>query len=214
MNGVMIDIQSPENFSNGLAGKVVGVTGNPGSGKSTVSSFFGERGALVISGDELGYAMLRNDSPVFDDIVEAFGTRILTEKKEIDRKALAKIVFQSSETLNRLNRIVHPPMLQQIQSAIAAYKENKQACFFVLDAALIYEWKIESWMDVMIVVAASMDEREQRFLAAHRDHGDAFKKREAAQLPELYKTKNADIVIRNEGTLEQLRKRLQDLVEI
>ena len=81
-----IDIRFPEKMQDGLRNKVIGITGNPGSGKTSVSLFLKENGASVLSGDNLGYAMLEPDSPAYPKIVEAFGHEILDAEKKLTEK--------------------------------------------------------------------------------------------------------------------------------
>ena len=92
--------------------KVIGLTGGIGSGKSTVSRFLGELGAVIIDVDKVWHEALKPDTEIWRKVVAAFGTEILTPNSEIDRKKLGKIVFANPEALARLNNIMHPWMYE------------------------------------------------------------------------------------------------------
>lgn len=208
-----IAIVSPEKIQGGLRQKVIGITGNPGSGKTSLSLLFKENGATVLNGDELGHAMLQSDSPVYPQLVEAFGSDILDEEQKIDRKKLGNLVFLYPLELQRLNQIVHPTMLHQIRIAIDSFRIAPQNGPFILDAALIFEWNIAAWFDLIMTVAAPLEIRKQRFSAVRGDINNTFANREASQLPETYKTNHADIVIHNIGEWTELRTHIKVLME-
>lgn len=211
MDSSIIEIRSPKNLLGGWEHAVLAVTGNPGSGKSTVSAICRDMGATVLDADRLGHRMLRVGSPVFAHIVEVFGEDILNEEGDIDRNKLGQIVFQSPENLPRLNRIVHPPMLDALQAEIASYRASETQAPLLVDAALIYEWSIEDWFDLVVVVTAAPQTRRDRYRKKSDDR--TFTKREAAQLPESYKLERADVIIHNDTSLKQLRTELTDFVK-
>ncbi|MEW6238768.1 MAG: dephospho-CoA kinase [Candidatus Omnitrophota bacterium] len=196
-----------------LAGKVIGVTGNPGAGKSAAARLLEEKGARVISGDSLGYEMLRSGSPVFPALIQTFGEGILGADGEIDRTALGEIVFGSPEQLQRLNCIVHPPMLERIRGEIERFRASQEKGPLVVDAALLYEWGIEKWFDKIILVAAPKEIRRNRFLSLRGGEGSRFDKREESQIPQEEKEKKADAVLYNQGDLMALRSQIELLFD-
>ena len=112
-----------------------------------------------------------------------------------------------------MNQIVHPPMLEQIRSAIDSFRKTPEKGPWVLDAALIFEWDIAAWFDLIITVTAPLTIRKERFTTLHGDTTNTFENREASQLPESYKTNHADIVIHNTGDWSKLRPHIQELLE-
>ena len=88
--------------------KVVGLTGGIGSGKSTVSKFLADLGAIIIDADRVGHQAFEPDTEAYRQVVAAFGPRILTPVGEIDRHKLGSIVFADPKARDRLNRIMHP----------------------------------------------------------------------------------------------------------
>jgi len=192
---------------------VVGLTGNTGAGKSTAAGFLLEKGALVMDGDQLGYEMLLKTSPVYLDIVQTFGEAIVNEDQEIVRSKLGALVFQDQSKLDALNSIVHPPMLKQIEDRIRQFRESGENGPLVIDAALIYEWGIEDWLDAVMVVAAPKPLRHQRYI--HHKGGDTEKvnRREAAQLSEDIKINRADILIINDAGIDALQDKVNHLFQ-
>ncbi len=191
----------------------LGLTGNPGAGKSAVADMLEEWGAEVVNADAVGYETLRRDSPVFSELVETFGASILDERGEISRVELGWIVFPSSAQLERLNQIVHPVMLRRIQERMDSFRRLNERSLFVLDAALIYEWEIEDWFDAVVVVTAPIEIRRKRFLAARGGTEENFNNREAAQLPESEKIQRADFAIQNDGGLDALKHNLKQCLD-
>ena len=187
--------------------KAVGLTGNPGSGKSTAAKYLESYGARIISGDELGYSMLEKTSPVFDDLISAFGNSILNDDGSIDRRTLGQIVFSNQNLLDQLNAIVHPAMISELKRMIETFHQSDEQGPLVIDAALIYEWEIEDLFDGIVVVAAPESIRRERF-HTKRGQGVYFDQREAAQLPENYKCKKADVVIHNNSNLDHLQSQI------
>ena len=88
--------------------KVIGLTGGIGSGKSTVSRFLAELGAVIIDADKVGHEAFKPDTELWGEVVAAFGRQILTANGDIDREKLGEIVFGNPESLARLNQIMHP----------------------------------------------------------------------------------------------------------
>lgn len=194
--------------------KILGLTGNPGAGKSTAAQLMQEEGARLIDADAVGHQMLEPGSPAFDSLIEAFGRNIVDEAGKIDRKKLGSIVFQSPPALERLNQLVHPPIQASIQQAIEAFRSSDEEGPLVIDAALIFEWGIVEPFDAVIVVAAPRDLRQERFETARGGASAAFEKREQAQLAQEEKIKRADAVIWNDQDIDALRKQIQTLFDL
>lgn len=192
-------------------GCVYGLTGNPGAGKSTVALLLQEKGAQVLNADALGHTLLQKDSPILDDLIREFGESIRDAEGGVARQRLGEIVFADETRLARLNELVHPPLLQLIRRHIDLYRESPGTVPLFLDAALIFEWKINPWLDKVIVVSAPVETRRRRFEALRSGAASLFEKREAAQLPSDYKEMHADAVIRNNGSMDDLRRQMVDI---
>lgn len=190
---------------------VIGLTGNPGAGKSTVAAILQNRGAHVTVADALGYQMLHSDSPVFSQLIDTFGESILNETGEISRIKLGQVVFSDPAKLQQLNNLVHPPMLEEIHRQIHAFRQSADTGLWVLDAALLFEWGIEDWFDWIVVVSAPLEIRRQRFETLRPGAGNRFDEREAAQLPQEFKEKHADVVVHNLGDQKDLQRYIEEI---
>ncbi len=193
--------------------RVLGLTGNPGAGKSTVAGLMKEFGVKVISADEVGHEMLTKQSPIFSRLIQEFGESILNRDGEIDRRILGQIVFESPDRLTALNSIVHPAIVARIEDRIASFRQSDEAGPLVIDAALIYEWNVADRFDGVIAVIASPPLRKKRFLEMRGESGMNFDQREAAQLPESDKKQFADTAIHNNESIDQLRSTIKEWME-
>lgn len=192
---------------------ILGITGNPGAGKSTVAERLKYWGAKIINADALGHEMLRQDSPVYKDIIAAFGSSVLDAQGAVDRSQLSRLVFASREKLQKLNRIVHPPMLERIRRRMDQFRDSNEYGPLVLDAALIYEWEIAPWMNEIWVVTAKREIREKRTNFVKKETQNRFAERESAQLPESEKTKRADFIIHNDGDIASLHWAVDNYIQ-
>jgi dephospho-CoA kinase len=184
------------------------VTGGVGSGKSTVSRLFGEWSASVIEADPIGWELLQPESPVYDTVCQAFDAEILDSSGNIDRRRLGRVVFSSREHRQRLDQIIHPFLLKELKRRISEVK--RIAPIVVVDAALIYEWGIQDWFDMVIAVTAPEGVRLDRLQASGLSREEASD-RIRSQIDQEEKAARADMVIVNEGSLEALRERTAEV---
>jgi dephospho-CoA kinase len=181
---------------------VVGLTGGIGSGKSAFAALLAERGAQVIDADAYGREALRPGKPAWHSVVDQFGDEILVPgTMDVDRQALAKIVFTDPDKLAALNAIVHPVIFARIADALERLAHTEDVV--VVDAALIIETGVYKALDALIVVQA--DDRIRRERLAERGMSlDDVNARMAAQAPVEVLEQRADIVVDNNGTMEDL----------
>ena len=128
----------------------VGLTGGIGCGKTTVAQMFGELGAKLINADAVGHEVIRKPEPAYEEILESFGKSLLGEDEEIDRGRLGEIVFADREKLRRLNAIVHPRIIERLNYYSDKMAEAYPESILLVEAALIYEAKLDSWFDRII----------------------------------------------------------------
>ncbi len=193
--------------------KVIGLTGNPGAGKSAVARIMQDCGAHIVDADRIGHGLLKQNSPVLDDLISEFGSSVLDDDGEIDRKRLGAIVFQAPQCLQRLNEIVHPVLVQQIEHEIQQFRSSDEAGPLVVDAALIFEWNISNRFDAVVVVAAPEDLRRKRFKDAHNVTDGDFDRRQSAQMSEIEKKRLANAVINNKTDLNDLRCKIEEFMK-
>lgn len=182
----------------------VGLTGGIGSGKSTFAALLAERGAHVIDADVLGRAALRPGSPAWHSVVSTFGEEVLGPSMDIDRARLAAIVFSDRAKLAALNAIVHPVILRAIAERLDALRGTDEVV--VIDAALIVELGLDDGLDAVVVVTAPEDVRRARLVRERAMSEDDVRARMASQASEEELVAKADIVVRNDGSLESLAR--------
>lgn len=183
----------------------VGLTGGIGSGKSTFAALLAERGAQVIDADQLGRDALRPGRPAWHSVVDTFGDDILVEgTMEIDRKALAAKVFADPNKLAALNAITHPVIAAGIADRLERLSRTDD--IVVLDAALIVEIGLDKGIGVLIVVDADDEVRTKRLVKGRGMTSQDVTSRMAAQASREALLQRADIVVINNGTLEELAR--------
>jgi dephospho-CoA kinase len=187
---------------------LVGLTGGIGSGKSTVSRLLQERGAVVLDADEFARAAVVAGSPGLRSVVERFGREILTPQGELDRAKLASIVFADRGALADLETIVHPEVRRMIADGI---QENLDADrVVVLVNPLLIEMGTHRDCDVVVVVSASPETQVARSVARGMSEDDV-RARIAAQMPLDERARTADVLIDNEGSLDDLEREVDVL---
>jgi dephospho-CoA kinase len=202
----------------------VGLTGELGSGKSTVARMLAARGAVVLSSDEMGRAMMQPGHPVFAHIIERFGTTILNADGTLDRHALAKIAFDPrNPRIEELNAIIHPAVISEQATRISEIGRALPHAIVVVESALIFSTKHtpeggwRSRFDCIIVVTAPDDTKIDRFIerAATGSSNDAQLRVDARRRLDAQRaTIPADIpcyALENDGSLSELEDRVNQL---
>ncbi|MBU4361471.1 dephospho-CoA kinase [bacterium] len=192
---------------------IVGLTGGIVGGKSTVASMFRDLGAKIIDADILGHSVILPYKPAGKKIVKLFGEDILRNDLTIDREKLGKIVFTDQALLKKLNEITHPEIIKLIKKEInmARNKTHNQEKILVIDAALIYEAKIDRLMDKIIVVYIDEDEQIKRLIKRNNLSKDEASQRVKSQIPMKEKIKMADYVIDNNDTLDKTKEQVEKI---
>lgn len=182
-------------------GHTIGVTGNIASGKSSVARRLGERGALVIDADILAHELMRPGLPAWQGVVAEFGEGVLAPDRAIDRAKLRAIVFADRAALARLNAAVHPHVDAELLRRIAALASDQVA---VIEAVALVEAGTHRALDALWLVLSSPERQVERLMRARGLTREDAAWRVAAQPPVEGKIPLADVVIRNEGSLETL----------
>lgn len=193
--------------------KIVGLTGGIGSGKSTVAAMLEELGAKVIHADAVGHETYQPGSEGWQRIVEAFGTQILGPDQSIDRKKLGAIVFASSQALARLNAIVHPLIFAEIRKRIDSHRAAGSSQPIVIEAAVLIEANWLPLVDEVWLVVASEEAAVERLGKQRGLPPREVTMRIAAQLSDAERQRHAHVIIRNTGSIEDLRRQVRALWE-
>ncbi len=179
---------------------IIGITGNIGTGKTTVAKIFKKLGAVVIDADEIAHALIEPSKPAWKKIKSFFGDSILNDDDTINRRALSKIVFADRCRLKRLCDIVHPLVYRDINSKLIEIKKAKPNAVVVLDAPLLIESGCRSKIDKLIVVSCRRDVQIKRTCKRFGIKRSQVLERLKAQMPLKDKIKLADFVIDNSGS--------------
>jgi len=195
---------------------IIGLTGGIGSGKSTVARMFQELGAEILDVDKIGHQTILPYTPAWKKIVALFGKEILQKDQRIDREKLGQIVFDDYRLLKKLNAITHPEIIKLVKEKINQIKsknskKDSDKSILIIDAALIFEAKIASLMDRIIVVYVKEEEQIRRLsLRSHLSQGEILK-RIRAQIPQEKKIRIADYIIDNNYSLDNTREQVRKI---
>lgn len=182
---------------------VIGLTGPTGAGKSAVARRLETAGATVIDADVLARRVVEPGEAALTALVERFSAAILTPDGTLDRAALAKIAFASSDATAALNAIVHPAVIARMKQELEEAKRRGVAVV-VLDVPLLFQAGLETLCDLTVTVTASDAVRKERICRRDTLDEAAATARMNAQPPAEYYTSRADRVIDNNGDEDAL----------
>lgn len=188
--------------------KVIGLTGGIGAGKSTVAQYFSELGANVVDADHLARIAIERGSEGFAEVIARFGEKILTNG-DINRKALAEIVFSDPDAKKDLEAIIHPRVQKLFAQAII---DNEPAVNLIYEIPLLVETDAARKFDFIVTVEADEELRIERLLARGMFITD-IKARLANQAPSQARIDIADAVIVNDGDEDHLLRQVENLWE-
>jgi dephospho-CoA kinase len=189
---------------------LIGLTGNIASGKSTVAQMLADRGATIIDADELARDAVAVGSDGHRKIVERWGDDILKADGGLDRVALRQIVFQEPTELEALNSIVHPEVSRLRDDLINEARERGDETV-VCDIPLLFERNLVGDFDRIVLVDAPRPLRLERLTRERAlGHTEAMNMI-AAQMPAELKRARADYIIENDGGLEALEERVDEV---
>ena len=188
--------------------KVIALTGGIGAGKSTVAQFFSELGANVVDADHLARVAIERGSEGFDEVVARFGQSILSNG-DINRKALAEIIFSDPDLKRDLEAIIHPRVQKLFAQAVL---DNEPAGNLIYEIPLLVETDAVKKFDFIVTVEADEELRIERLLARGMFISD-IKARLANQAPSQARIDIADAVIVNDGDEDHLLRQVENLWE-
>jgi dephospho-CoA kinase len=191
--------------------KIIGLTGGIGCGKSTVAQLLKELGAVVYDQDQIGHDVIQKNGGAYKKVLSAFGESILAPDGEIDRLKLGQIVFNNPDALKRLNSIVHPAIDEKINTIEKGIKEGhlQGRKVIVMEAAAMLEAG-RSWQANEIwVVTCPENSVIGRIKSRPGYSEEVAKSRIHSQMTNDERLKKADVVIKNDGTLEELKAKVK-----
>jgi len=189
---------------------LVGLTGNIGSGKSTVAQMLSERGATIIDADVLARRAVELGTAGFEKIIAKWGAAVLGPDGHLDRAALRRVVFADHEQLEELNQIVHPEV-ERLRGRLVEQARKRGDRLVICDIPLLFERHMTDRFDRIILVDAHRGIRLERLVKDRGLTETEAMDMIAAQMPAELKRARADFIIENDGTLTQLERRVQDV---
>lgn len=187
--------------------KRIGLTGNLGSGKSTVAGMLKELGAYVYDADRIIHSFYLKGHPVYEEVVNTFGSEILDGEGNIDRKKLAEVVFSDREKLRTLERITHTRLYEFLDKEFKKLPDDSVA---VVEATLLVEKGTYRNYDGLIVVYAPLEVCRERAIKKGMEPEDVDR-RLASQMDPEEKAKYGDWVIDNSGSIEETRAQVEKI---
>ncbi len=182
----------------------VGLTGNVAAGKSTVLQWFAAWGATVIDADELARDAQRPGSPVLAAIVRRFGDSVLRPDGSLDRARLRGLVMGDDAALAALNAIVHPAV-QRTRNERAEAARLRGDCILLNDIPLLFEVLDPGVFDLIVLVDAPVELRKARLMQMRGLDAAEADRLIASQMPSEEKRRQSDVVLENDGSLDELR---------
>jgi len=195
---------------------VIGVTGAPGSGKTLVGRMFAELGAELVSLDAIGHELL-DDDDVREEVRRCFTSGVCRIfDGSISRSKLAEVVFADPAEIGKLNRIMHPRMVERVKEKLARWrdaapKEGPRA--FVIEGALLMEMGLADLCNRVVLVTAPREERLARLSRSRGWDEEELARRERSQLGEGARRARADTVVENAADIDEIRHRVKALWE-
>ncbi len=184
---------------------LIGLTGNIATGKSVVARMLAELGASVIDADKIAHEVMEPEGPAYDGVVGAFGPEILATDGTIDRGKLGSIVFRDPHALLRLEAVVHPATIHEVDERIA----RAETLVVVVEAIKLIEAGMHRGYDALWVVTAPRPLQITRLVTQRGLTEEQAVLRIDAQAPQEEKAALADLVIVNDGDLAALREKVE-----
>ncbi|OLD77576.1 MAG: dephospho-CoA kinase [Ignavibacteria bacterium 13_1_40CM_2_61_4] len=184
----------------------VAITGGIGSGKTEAAKIFSSLGVKVLYADQFAAHLVDSQAEIRNRIRREFGERVVSREGTLNRKVMAQLVFTDNRLKEKLDAIVHPPVLEAIDREIEKFKRSGAESVLMVEAALIFEARADSLFDYVIVVDAPEEDRIARIMKRDRMSRAEAVYRIRSQIPAESKVAKADFVIRNSGDRKTLER--------
>ncbi len=192
--------------------KKIAITGGLASGKTSVCQLLKGFGAYTVSADEIVHQLLSPHTELGNQITEIFGQDIIKDEG-FDRSKIAEQAFNDSAKLQKLEKLLHPAVLQEIEHRYQTQLTTNPPPLFVAEIPLLFEIKAETKFDHVVVVTAPDPLCRERFKASSGQDDEQFLLRMRKQLPIEVKMRKANYLINNDGSFEDLKKQVKTLYQ-
>ena len=192
---------------------IVGLTGGVASGKTTVSEVLREEGATLIDADQIARELVEPQTPVWQELVKAFGNEILDRDGSIHRQKLASLIFSNPRQRSLLNRILHPRIKEEIGRRLKSIQQKDPEAIVVIDAPLLIETGGHREMDKVIVVVCTETQQIERLRRRNQLSEEQARAMLSSQMSLEEKAALADYVICNEGSSEETRQKARNVLK-
>ena len=187
--------------------RVYGLTGNIGSGKSTVAAMLRDAGILVLDADRISRQVTAPGERAYDSVVRAFGKEIVRDDGSIDRKRLGEIVFADPRLRSRLEALTHPAILEAMKEVIVRIEREGHRAV-VVEATLIHESGRKGLFEAVVSVSCDRETAISRLAARDGMTRPQVEARLRAQMDPVRKADASDYVIDNSGDIESTRRQV------
>ena len=191
--------------------KIIGITGNSGSGKSSVSEIIAKKcdNSIIIDADKIAKSMASINTKYYNAIKKEFGKDILKANLEIDRKKLANIIFNNDEKRDVLNRITFKYVVSNIKQKIN-FNKNKEV--IIIDNQILYQSDLDQICDITLGIIADKNVKIERICKRDKININQAENRINKQLEDKILEKNCNYIIENNGSLKELNEKLQNFI--
>ncbi|NQS98273.1 MAG: dephospho-CoA kinase [candidate division Zixibacteria bacterium] len=186
---------------------LIGLTGGIASGKTEAAEILRKLGAGVISADSIGKEVMENNPGMLEWVREEYGDEFFDHKGKLMRKKLGDFVFSHSDKKKILDERIFPPLYEKLKDTIAALSEKYSV--IVVEAALLFEWGIESDFDLMVTVVSPVENVYDRLSDRDEFDNGQIRNRMESQIPPEEKAKRSSWVIHNDSTIKDLEFQIQ-----
>ena len=191
--------------------KIIGITGGIASGKSTVTEFLRQPGYQVIDADQVVHELQEPGERLYQALLSTFGSAILQEDGRLDRPKLGAMIFGNPELLAQSSQLQNEIIREELAGRRDLLAETED--IFFMDLPLLFELEYDNWFDQIWLVDVREETQLSRLMARNDLSQEEAEKRIAAQLSLREKRKRADVLIDNNGSLEETRQQIRDALQ-
>lgn len=191
--------------------RIIGITGGIASGKSTVTGFLRQQGYKVIDADQVVHELQEPGERLYQALLSALGPSILQEDGRLDRPKLGAMIFGNPDLLAQSSQLQNEIIREELASRRDLLAETED--IFFMDLPLLFELEYDNWFDQIWLVDVTEETQLSRLMNRNALNQEEAEKRIAAQLSLQEKRRRADVLIDNNGSLEETRQQLRDALQ-